>query len=143
MGELSCNKVLTSFSLVPNDTLEGNGGAGLARSQTLRFRNGPHAGPNAYVGHVLQHKIHQMVSRDIARVCVHVGAILGPIISHIVRCHFASYCEILSWYSLLINTAYSRLAHLFVYYCNVNFNILERCTRVAQFSFKNIGNRRS
>lgn len=62
MGELSCNEVLTSFSLVPNDALEGDGGAGLAGPQTLRFRNGPHAGPNAHVGHVLQHKVRRTVS---------------------------------------------------------------------------------
>lgn len=61
MGELSCNEVLTSFGLVPNDALEGDGGAGLAGPQTLRLRNGPHAGPNAHVGHVLQHKVRRTV----------------------------------------------------------------------------------
>ncbi|KYM80048.1 hypothetical protein ALC53_09574 [Atta colombica] len=61
MGELNCNEVLTSFGLVPNDALEGDGGTGLAGSQTLRFRDGPHAGPNAYVGHVLQQKVRRTV----------------------------------------------------------------------------------
>ncbi|KYN33721.1 hypothetical protein ALC56_11979 [Trachymyrmex septentrionalis] len=61
MGELSCNEVLTSFGLVPNDALEGDGGTGLAGPQTLRFRNGPHAGPNAYVGHVLQQKVRRTI----------------------------------------------------------------------------------
>ncbi|KYM96535.1 hypothetical protein ALC62_12799 [Cyphomyrmex costatus] len=61
MGELSCNEVLTSFGLVPNDALEGDGGTGLAGPQTLRFRNGPHAGPNAHVGHVLQHKVRRTI----------------------------------------------------------------------------------
>lgn len=57
MDELSCNKVLTSFGLVPNDALESDGGAGFAGPQTFRFGNGPHAGPNAHIGHVLQHKM--------------------------------------------------------------------------------------
>ncbi|EGI66850.1 hypothetical protein G5I_04657 [Acromyrmex echinatior] len=61
MGELSCNEVLTSFGLVPNDALEGDGGTGLAGSQTLRFRDGPHAGSNAYVGHVLQQKVQRTI----------------------------------------------------------------------------------
>lgn len=65
MGELSCNEVLTSFGLVPNDALEGDGGTGFAGPQTLRFRDGPHAGPNAYVGHVLQQKVRRTVSRDV------------------------------------------------------------------------------
>ncbi|KYQ47953.1 hypothetical protein ALC60_12912 [Trachymyrmex zeteki] len=61
MGELSCNEVLTSFGLVPNDALEGDGGTGFAGPQTLRFRDGPHAGPNAYVGHVLQQKVRRTI----------------------------------------------------------------------------------
>lgn len=67
MGELSCNEVLTSFGLVPNDALEGDGGAGLAGPQTLWLRNGPHAGPNAHVGHVLQYKRRICESRDCVR----------------------------------------------------------------------------
>lgn len=65
MGELSRNEVLTSFGLVPNDALEGDGGAGLAGPQTLWLRDSPHAGPNAHVGHVLQHKVRRTVSRDV------------------------------------------------------------------------------
>ncbi|KYN27034.1 hypothetical protein ALC57_03376 [Trachymyrmex cornetzi] len=61
MGELSCNEVLTSFGLVPNDALEGDGGTGLTGPQTLWFRDGPHAGPNAYVGHVLQQKVRRTI----------------------------------------------------------------------------------
>jgi len=73
MGELSCNEVLTSFGLVPDDALEGDRGAGLAGPQTLRLRDGPHAGPNAHVGHVLQHKV-RTVSRDVSHI-QHAGSI--------------------------------------------------------------------
>lgn len=59
MDELNCNKLLTSFGLVPNDALEGNGSAWLTGSQTFWLGNGPHAGPNAHVGHVLQHKVNE------------------------------------------------------------------------------------
>lgn len=51
---------------MPNDALESDGGAGFAGPQTFRFGNGPHAGPNAHVGHVLQRKVSdEMVSRDV------------------------------------------------------------------------------
>ncbi|KOX78798.1 hypothetical protein WN51_08557, partial [Melipona quadrifasciata] len=48
------NDELTSFRFVPNYALESHRRPRLARSQTFRLGDSPHAGTDAHVGHVLQ-----------------------------------------------------------------------------------------